>query len=786
MSPDANKPNVILGDFELHEIVGRGGMGTVYRAWQRSLQRVVALKVLAAHIGDSPKSIQRFQREAQAAAKLHHTHIVPIFAQGEEKGTYYYAMEFVEGRSLNAMISDERDRRFGPVVAADLADTVPLPASSPAKVGEKPAHATTPAPATASSRFTFPSPGVNSEVIYASIARSLAGVADALDYAHRQGIVHRDIKPHNLVFGADGRLRITDFGLARIAEQPGVTLTGEVVGSPLYMSPEQLSDGGRTADHRTDIFSLGVTMFEWLTLRPPHPGETREAVISHILTSEAPLPRVLEPDIPIDLETICIKAMERDPGRRYQSAGDMRDDLLRFSEKRAIRARRAGVVERSRRLVRRHPVTAVMISAGIVVAGLAWSLQYQRSLVGKQAAANARIREDAAHLQQSAERLQQHAEATQKQNELLLHLLQTVPIPGAANAALPVIEAIASSTEEAMAKNEKKPATVGAQPEAVLSAHGIARRAAVDLFTSVAERVPMPASGGGADEDLRASALQMAIDLRNRDPAGALKILNIYLLGHREDAHTRQLRVSIHGQLGDYASMLTEAAILLEQDESTGLGHLWRALARLLLNDIEPAMIDVQRAAGEEYFADWVSAVRGLALLQSKKSMDSIQAFDDALAKAPGLTVAWCGRAAARHAAGQLAAAVDDLSHVLESDPDNADVLAARGDILLASGEFDGAIADFNRAIVLAGDTAAIRARLMSATFRKHLLESPPEPASPAKPQDPKPVSTPDEVSLDRTSRWDRLIESLKETEMRRSIKGGNEGCVLLRSGMGR
>jgi serine/threonine protein kinase len=249
-----------LGDFEIHREIARGGMGVVYEARQVSLNRRVALKMLNSGLGLTPKAVQRFRREAEAAAKLHHTNIVPVYATGEEQGSYFYVMELIEGPSLDRVI---RQMRQGPGGAG------PAPAPSGAGASVTPDLVQT-GPYVESSTASGVPAGLSSSSLgsgggyFDTVARLIAEVADALEYAHQQGVIHRDIKPSNLLLSPVGRLSVNDFGLARMVEQPGMTMTGEFVGSPLYMSPEQIAAGRAPLDHRTDIYSLGATLYELL------------------------------------------------------------------------------------------------------------------------------------------------------------------------------------------------------------------------------------------------------------------------------------------------------------------------------------------------------------------------------------------------------------------------------------------------------------------------------------------------------------------------------------------
>jgi serine/threonine protein kinase len=369
-----------LGDFEIIRELGRGGMGIVYEAWQVSLKRKVALKVISARLGLSSKAVLRFNREAEAAGKLHHTNIVAVYSTGNDDGVHYYAMELIDGPSLQQVIRHLRrgETRSIELSGSDATTAFPsAPTASPVDSTDESSGAGDtltwisqtlglPPVFGDSTRAPRLNSGTNSASVPSSsryfdtVATMIAGVAEALDYAHENGVIHRDIKPANLLLSRDGRVSINDFGLARMLEQPGMTLSGEFVGSPLYMSPEQITAGRAPLDHRTDIYSLGATLYELLTLTPPFPGKSRDEVIAQILHKEPIPPRRRNPKIPVDLETICLKAIERDPDRRYQAAGQLAEDLRRFVSRHVISARRIGPVERAVRWARRNKALTAM------------------------------------------------------------------------------------------------------------------------------------------------------------------------------------------------------------------------------------------------------------------------------------------------------------------------------------------------------------------------------------------------------------------------------------------
>jgi WD40 repeat protein/serine/threonine protein kinase/cytochrome c-type biogenesis protein CcmH/NrfG len=342
-----------LGEYRILREVGRGGMGIVYEAVQESLGRHVALKVLMAHRLLSPTMLQRFEREAKAAARLHHTNIVPVYGVGESDGVHYFAMEFIHGQSVDAVLHELRRLRD-------------VPKGGPA---EEPKKCSEPAPSTLSGTGSPSWPGTSeltgrSDAEYfRSVARVGSQAAEALAHAHGQGVLHRDIKPANLLIDAQGAVWVTDFGLAKLEGSEDLTGEGEVPGTLRYMAPERFAG---PADARSDLYSLGLTLYELLTLRPPFDAATRGEMIERILHAELPRPRALDPHLPRDLETIVLKCIAKEPERRYPSADALADDLRRFLAGEPVRARPVGLGERMWRWSKRNPALAGSIGAAVL------------------------------------------------------------------------------------------------------------------------------------------------------------------------------------------------------------------------------------------------------------------------------------------------------------------------------------------------------------------------------------------------------------------------------------
>lgn len=333
-----------LGDFRIIREIGRGGMGVVYEAEQESLGRHVAVKMMSADLAASTADRDRFQREAEAAARLYHTNIVPVFGVGQHGELPYYVMQFVEGVGLDTLLRDATSTERT-VEQRERVDTALREAAERLfGVNAGPPESTT--------REWW------------NLADLGLQVARALDHAHRHGVVHRDIKPSNLLLDSEGRVWVTDFGLARYETADRVTRTGALVGTFRYMAPEQFSG---KADARSDIHSLGLTLYELLTLNLPFTSDDHGDMVRQKTASELPSPRRVNPAIPRDLATIARKACALRPEYRYQTAAALAEDLELFLDDRPIRARHVTPVERFWRWSRRNPLVASLASLAVVL-----------------------------------------------------------------------------------------------------------------------------------------------------------------------------------------------------------------------------------------------------------------------------------------------------------------------------------------------------------------------------------------------------------------------------------
>src|SRR5438309_4049693 len=316
-----------FGDYELLEVIGRGGQGVVYRARQKSLNRTVALKVIGLGHWATEAHLKRFRREAEAAARLEHPGIVPIHEVGERDGSCYFSMKFIEGGQLDAVAR----REAMPIRRA---------------------------------------------------AQLIAKVARIVHYAHEHHILHRDIKPGNILIDGKGEPHLTDFGLARLVEtESTVTRTMEVLGTPSYMAPEQAVGNNAAVSSLTDVYGLGAVLYQLLTGQPPFAGGTTYETIKLLLDTEPRSPRLLNPKIDRDLSTICLKCLEKDSQRRYPSALALAEDIERWLKHEPIQARRAGVFTRGRKWVRRNPTSALLAASLLALAATAGWIVWKSEMI---------------------------------------------------------------------------------------------------------------------------------------------------------------------------------------------------------------------------------------------------------------------------------------------------------------------------------------------------------------------------------------------------------------------
>jgi len=321
-----------FGDHELLEEIAHGGMGVVYKARQRSLDRVVAIKMIRSERLAREAEVRRFRQEAAAAAKLQHPNIVAVHEAGEVAGQHFYSMDFVEGRSLAALVAEH-----------------PL--------------------------------GARQAAAYVKT------IAEAIHYAHSQGVLHRDLKPSNILIDAHDAPRVTDFGLAKVLQSGSeVTLTGQVMGSPSYMSPEQAAGRSREVDARTDVYALGAILYELVSGRPPFKADTSLETLKLVVESEPVSPRLLIPRLPRDLETICLKCLEKERSRRYASAQILSDELGRFLNQEPILARPVGRAGKVWKWCRRQPTlaglgAALLLTFLLGAAGVLWG--WRRATTGE-------------------------------------------------------------------------------------------------------------------------------------------------------------------------------------------------------------------------------------------------------------------------------------------------------------------------------------------------------------------------------------------------------------------
>jgi serine/threonine protein kinase/Flp pilus assembly protein TadD len=726
-----------LGDFRLVREVGRGGMGVVYEAVQLSLDRRVALKVLPFASTLDARQLQRFKNEAQAAAHLHHTNIVPVFATGCERGVHYYAMQFIDGYTLAAWIEALRqpaqpaasgDAPTGPYLPESAAATPPVAGLSTERPVGSPAH-------------------------FQTVARLGAQAAAALEHAHQLGIVHRDIKPANLLVDGRGNLWVTDFGLAHCQGQAGLTMTGDLVGTLRYMSPEQALAQRVVIDHRTDVYSLGVTLYELLTLEPAFAGSTRHEVLRQIAFEEPRPPRRLNRPLPAELETIVLKALEKNPAERYGTAQELADDLERWLKDEPIRAKRPTLLQWGRKWARRHqPVVwaatvCCLVTAMALAASIGWA-------IGDRATRRAQVAGQVRESMNTARTLIADNQVTAARQKLA----EAQVLLGHDRAAL---GELAAEVEAAAAEldrfqqfldligraHEAETAPVLDEPLAADGSHGRAatlppvrlpeRRpaAAVPFLLEALQRYAI------LDGDAWNTALEGS--LLGRDQVAHIRRSAYEELLWLADDVARRQREHRSGQRLSPEAAARQALVYLGKAESahrpTHALYAMRARCRKALGEEAAARADWQLADQTPPTLACDHHVRGMAAHQAKQLAAGVQAYEAALRlepthywsmmwlghcladlaqgpedlagatrvytgcilKRPNHAYAYSCRARAYRELRRYAEALTDCSKAIELDPNFAHAWHTRGLTYSNMGRADRALADYSQAIEL-------------------------------------------------------------------------------------
>jgi serine/threonine protein kinase/uncharacterized protein HemY len=491
-----------LAEYRILRALGRGGMGVVYEAVQESLGRHVALKVLPPHSVMDPKQLVRFQREARAAARLHHSNIVPVFGVGEHEGIHFYAMQFIHGQGLDEVLHEVvRLRRLsqgdaiaqqqsrhsvrdgeGPATsvarglaqgefsskAPDLGSGLQIPIFADDQTNNRPGRGCEKGeiskpdpeavPPSSSSSLSLPgsdasaSTSQSGRMYFESVARIGLQAADALSYAHSQGVLHRDVKPSNLLLDTSGTVWLTDFGLAKAEGMEDLTATGDVVGTLRYMAPERLN--GR-ADERSDVYGLGITLYEMLTLRPAFDESDRVHLIRQITRDDPAAPRSVDRRIPRDLDTIIVKATEKNPARRYSTARELADELQRFLKGEPVRARTTGTLERVAKWARRRPAHATGIAALMLITlatsvlSVLFARQRDRAVDAEQLAARRLTEREQAEDRAVRDAQSARFEETKSEriNEFLRHMFESINPENARGRDITVREILDSAAE---------------------------------------------------------------------------------------------------------------------------------------------------------------------------------------------------------------------------------------------------------------------------------------------------------------------------------------------------
>lgn len=705
-----------LGPYRLLRVLGRGGMGVVHEARLVGQPTPVALKLLPGFLATQGSSVARFQREGELAARLDHPGIVRVLDAGNAGDTRYLAMEFVTGAPLDLVLQALRGRQAQLLTGQDLSAAV---------------HANLHVPLGETSPITADA----FQSSYVGCAVDLAiQLAEALLHAHREGVIHRDVKPSNLLVRADGRLVLTDLGLARETGGSSLTMTGDFAGTLHYVSPEQAMARRVQVDHRTDLFSLGATLYEMLTLQRAFDGDTPQQVLGRILTKEPPAAGRLHPGLPADLVTVLGKLLEKDPDRRYRDAAELIADLRAFLAYRPVAAQRASTFTRVLRWTRREPLRAALLGVlAVAIPSLAGGAGYVWARASE-------IEAGRAHLKASSVRSlvdQGFLDFALSDDAAAIRRFEAaLQLEGTTEAQLGLVLAIMSrdGPEPALSRLEHDLAARMPAGVADLLRFVLKQRLQHADAREVLARVPAPRT----DMELYLHAVI------NRD-SGAQTGTGVLEYIERAVLSSSRPQLWIHNHWATYAEAANDAASCRRCAANLQLNWPDSAMANysaaVALSRVEPerAMQIVQRALAREPDHGLLHCAHGLVLSARGELKEAILAFERAVAAMPGvpriqyalgkaryeisdhsgavramqaakelaprLVDAWTGLGVAQRKIGQLEEAVATLRHAAALHPSNADARFHFGQVLVQKGELQEGLRELQQAARLnAGD----------------------------------------------------------------------------------
>ena len=642
------KLNQLFEDYQIIREIGRGGMGIVYEAHQVKLDRKVALKILPALLGAvHPETADRFRREAMLAAQLQHTNIIPVYDFGEVDGTLYYAMELINGRSLRGILKEIEESGAIDVVLGVTSSDNNAPAAadaSPTRVGAS---------------------NQSDRAYFRQVASWIAEIAEALEYAHDRGVIHRDVKPSNLLLATGGRLMLSDFGLARPAQDATLTFDQAVMGTCRYMSPEQLDKDEEDIDGRSDQYNLGATLYELLTFRPMFPGRDQWEIIQSILDDEPTPPRRLVRQVPQELEVICLKSVAKNRSDRYANAQALADDLRRWLLDLPITAQRPPIATRAIKYLRRRRVGTLLslLCLTISIAAGVYYTKYrssQRTVI----VAEARAEEQVTRLmlfQAQSDYNAVRLETGLKRVEAVLRrqpdCIEALLLRGKFLRALGRNDDAIRHFKEVV---DQRPDHWAGHYALALAYNQAGNELAVDHRREVERLKP---------ETAPAYYLKALFET---DPHRAITLLNAGLDLSPGRIELVMARSDRYRELGRYSSMLVDA------EQAVALKPGWSNS----------------------------HARKGQALFLLGRFQEAIRAYSRAISLDPKFAMWWSNRASSSHEIGNYMEAIADAEMAINLDPHESLYHIVRGRALTAFGDRKAAMISINRAIELGPDEA--------------------------------------------------------------------------------